>query len=178
MSKWTIAALCALIILTVGCTGGGTGTAPTVPAGSTRPTVIRTITPTPANDEEAIRQLINAECEAVVQQDIDRLQGLWSSDGVVTDAQHTPDNTTDDSTWKGWDAIRDRYLSIVFPSNPTFCEHPDVQVTVSPDKQSATAISGVNICVTKASNSNKWTFKKTGEGWRITALTYNLDAQK
>ena len=47
----------------------------------------------PATDEEAIRQLINAECEAVVQQDVDRLQSMWAPNGVVMDANHTKDNT-------------------------------------------------------------------------------------
>ncbi len=176
MSKWTIAAFCALVILAVGC---GNPPPPTVSTGGGRPTRPNpTITPTPANDEEAVRQLINAECEAVVQQDVDRLQGIWASDGVVTDANHTPDNATDDVTWKNWDAIRDRYVNIVFPSNPTFCEHPNTQVTMGADKQTATATSGVNIGTTKANNSNKWTFKKTDTGWKITSLTYNLDQQK
>jgi len=175
MSKWTIAAFCTLIILTVGCTGGP---APAVPGPGPTEVRTRTATPVAGTNEEAVRQLINAECEAVVQQDIDRLQGIWASDGVVTDANHTPDNTSDDVTWKNWDAIRDRYVNIVFPSNPTFCEHPDTTVTISGDQQSATATSGVNIGVTKAPNSNKWTFQKTAAVWRITSLTYNLDTQK
>jgi hypothetical protein len=62
----------------------------------------------PATTEEAIRQIINAECEAVVQQDIDRFQDPWASDGVVTDPSYTPEKTSDDVTWQCWDAIRDR----------------------------------------------------------------------
>ncbi len=174
MSKWTLAALCALIVLAIGCSSA----APPPPTARPAPARTRTATPVPATDEEAVRQLINAECEAVVQQDIDRLQGIWSSDGVIVDANHTPDNTSDDVTWKGWDAIRDRYVNIVFPSNPTFCEHPDTQVTVAPDKQSATAQSGVKIGVTNAPNSNNWTFSKTANGWRIMTLTYNVNPQK
>ncbi len=174
MPKWTLVALCALFVfaLAVGCT-----TPPPTVVGP-RPTVIRTRTPTPvpATPEEAVRQIINAECEAVVQQDIDRLQSIWATDGVVIDANHTPDNTADDVTWKNWDAVRDRYVNIVFPSNPTFCEHPDAQVTVSGD--SATATTGVKIGVTNAPNSNQWVFKKVGDAWRISTLTYNLNPQK
>jgi ketosteroid isomerase-like protein len=169
MSKRTLAALCALFILAVGC-GTQNPPPPTAPPSPPRE---RTKTPTPATPEEAIRQLINAECEAVVQQDIDRLQEIWASDGVVTDANHTPDNASDDVTWKGWDAIRDRYVNIVFPSNPTFCEHPDAQVTIGGD--TATAVTGVRIGVTNARNSNKWAFRKASDAWKITALTYNLD---
>jgi ketosteroid isomerase-like protein len=172
MSKRTLVALCALFILAVGC-GTQNPPLPTVKAAPARE---RTKTPTPATPEEAIRQLINAECEAVVQQDIDRLQDIWASDGVVTDANHTPDDTSDDVTWKGWDAIRDRYVNIVFPSNPTFCEHPDAQVTINGD--TATAITGVKIGVTNAPNSNHWAFRKGGDIWKITALIYNLNPQR
>jgi ketosteroid isomerase-like protein len=172
MSKWTLVALSALIILAIGCNTA----APAPPTARPAPPRTRTATPVPPDDQSAIRQLINAECEAVVQQDIDRLQGMWTSDGVVTDANHTPDNTSDDVTWKGWDAIRDRYVNIVFPSNPTFCEHFNTQVTINGD--TATAISGIRIGVTNAPNSNKWTFKKTGDGWRITSLTYNVNPQQ
>lgn len=172
MSKWTLAALCALLVLAIAC-GNQAPAAPTVKPAAPRQ---RTATPVPASDEEAIRQLINAECEAVVQQDIDRLQGMYAGDAVIADANHTPDNSGDDVSWKGWDAIRDRYVNIVFPSNPTFCEHPGTQVTFSGD--AATATTGVKIGVTNAPNSNKWSFKKSGGGWRITLLTYNLTPQK
>ncbi len=172
MPKWTLGALAALFILVIGCTGN----APAVPTPRPAPSKTRTATPVPPDDQSAIRPLINAECEAVVQQDLDRLQGMWASDGVVTDANHTPDNASDDVTWKGWDAIRDRYVNIVFPSNPTFCEHFDTQVTISGD--TATALSGIRIGTTNAPNSNTWTFKKTGDGWRIAALSYNLNPQQ
>lgn len=172
MSKRTLVALCALIFLAAGC-GAQNPPVPTVRAAPPRE---RTKTPVPATPEEAIRQLINAECEAVVQQDIDRLQDIWASDGVVTDANHTPTDTSDDVTWKGWDAIRDRYVNIVFPSNPTFCEHPDATVTINAD--AATAVSGVKIGVTNAPNSNNWAFKKNGDAWKITALSYNLNPQR
>ena len=74
MRKFVFIAAAALLIATVGCSGS----APPPPPPGTGPVPrVRTPTPTPANDEEAIKQLVNAEGEAVVQQDIDRLQGLW-----------------------------------------------------------------------------------------------------
>src|SRR2546428_9016078 len=93
-----IAVLAALLISIVGCDSG----APPAPPPPPPVTRGRTPTPVPSTDEEAIKQHINAEGEAVVQQDIDRLQGMWASDGVVTDANRTPDNASDDKTWKGW----------------------------------------------------------------------------
>ena len=94
-------ALAVVLILVSACGGG----APTPPNVQTSPPRERTATPVPASDEEAIRQLINAECEALAQQDVDRLQGLWASTGVVMDANHTKDNTGDDVTWKNWDSV-------------------------------------------------------------------------
>jgi len=172
VSKYFAAVLGLFLILAAGCST----TVPTPPSVNPNPTPrSRTATPVPASDEEAIRQLVNAECEAVVQQDVDRLQGLWASNGVVTDANHTKDNTGDDVTWKGWDALRDRYVNIIFPSNPTFCEHPDIQAQVNPPN--ATATSSVKIGVTNCKDCNVWTFNKANEGWKITSLTYNLNPQ-
>jgi ketosteroid isomerase-like protein len=173
MSKGTLLALGALLVLTMAC---GTQAPPPATTGGGQPPTVRTATPVPSSNEEAIRQLINAECEAVVQQDIDRLQSIWASDGVVTDANHTPDNTSDDVTWKNWDALRDRYVNLVFPSNPTFCEHPNIQATVNGD--TATASSSVKIGTTNCDACNKWTFKKVSDAWRIATLTYNLNPQK
>ena len=171
-SKKILAAIGVLLIFVVACTGA-VPTPPVVETNSVPRT--RTATPIPATDEEAIRQLINAECEAVVQQDVDRLQGLWLNSGVVMDANHTKDNTGDDVTWKNWDALRDRYVNIIFPSNPTFCEHPDIQVNINGND--ATATSSVKIGVTNCKDCNSWTFTKDNNGWHIASLTYNLNPQ-
>ncbi len=172
MRKFVFIAAIALALAAVGCGGTPTPPAPPPPA----VTRVRTPTPVPANDEEAIRQIIVAEGEAVVQQDIDRLQAMWASDGVVTDANRTPTDTTDDKTWKGWSAIRDRYVNIVFPSNPAFAEHPNIRVTMSGD--TASAIADTKIGVTNAKDNDKWTFRKIDGQWKITSLTFNLAAQQ
>ena len=166
-------ALSVLLVIVAAC--GGPNTPPPPPATGGGSTISRTPTPVPASDEEAIRQLINAECEAVVQQDVDRLQSMWSNNGVVTDANHSKENAGDDVTWKNWEALRDRYVNLIFPSNPTFCEHPDIQVTINGNN--AVATSSVKIGVTNCQNCNQWTFTKGGDGWRIVALTYNLNPQ-
>lgn len=170
--KLLTAAASILLILASACSNNPAPPPPTAGGGTT---IKRTPTPVPASDEEAIRQLINAECEAVVQQDVDRLQSMWAGNGVVTDANHTKDNTSDDSTWKNWDALRDRYVNMIFPSNPTFCEHPNIQVTIN--GANAAATSSVKIGVTNCDNCNAWTFNKTGDGWKIVSLTYNLNPQ-
>ncbi len=172
ISKFAVA-LSVLLIIVAACQPSTS--APPPPTSSGSAAIKRTPTPAPASDEEAIRQLINAECEAVVQQDVDRLQSMWANNGVVTDANHTKENAGDDVTWKNWDALRDRYVNLIFPSNPTFCEHPDIQVAIS--GSNATATSSVKIGVTNCQNCNQWAFNKSGDGWRIVALTYNLNPQ-
>ncbi len=162
--------LVALVFVTIGLVGCQDQTqAPPPPPPVSR---TRTPTPVPSSDEEAIRQLIDAEGEAVVQQDIDRLQGMWASDGVVTDANRTPDNPSDDKTWKGWQAIRDRYVNIVFPSNPVLAEHPNTRVTITGD--TASAISDTKIGVTNVKDNDKWTFRKLTGQWKITSLTFGV----
>jgi ketosteroid isomerase-like protein len=159
----------ALMLTVVACS---TGAPPPPPGSGPRPAIQRTPTPVPANDEEAIRQLIVAEGEAVVQQDIDRLEGMWAKDGVVTDANRTPDNPSDDKTWKNWSAIRDRYVNIVFPSNPAFAEHPNIRVMLTGD--TATAMADTKIGITNVKDNDKWTFRKIDGQWRITSLTFGL----
>ena len=159
----------ALMLTVVACS---TGAPPPPPGSGPRPAIQRTPTPVPANDEEAIRQLIVAEGEAVVQQDIDRLEGMWAKDGVVTDANRTPDNPSDDKTWKSWSAIRDRYVNIVFPSNPAFAEHPNIRVMLTGD--TATAMADTKIGITNVKDNDKWTFRKIDGQWRITSLTFGL----
>jgi ketosteroid isomerase-like protein len=173
MRKFVFIAAIALVIAAVGC-NGGTGNVPPPPSGSPIKKD-RTPTPVPANDEEAIKQLINAEGEAVVQQDIDRLQGMWAADGVVTDANHTATNTSDDKTWKNWTAIKDRYANIVFPSGATVAEHPNIRVTITGD--TASAIADTKIGVTNAKDNDKWTFRKIDGQWKITTLTFSLAPQ-
>ncbi len=171
MRKLIFIAAAALLIAAVGCSSAP----PPPPPGGPPPARQRTPTPVPANDEEAIRQIAVAEGEAVVQQDIDRLQAMWATDGVVTDANHTPNNPSDDKTWKGWAAIRDRYVNIVFPSNPAFAEHPNIRVTITND--TATAIADTKIGITNLKDNDQWTFRKLDGQWKITSLTFSLAPQ-
>ena len=172
MRKFMFVVVVALMFAIGGCTAGTVPPSPPAPIAK----ITRTPTPKPANDEEAIKQIIQAEGEAVVQQDIDRLQGLWDKDGVVTDANGTADNTSDDKTWKSWSAIRDRYVNIVFPSNPGFAEHPNIRVTIS--GETASAVADTKIGTTNAKDNDKWTFRKIDGNWKLTSLTFSLAPKK
>ncbi len=75
--------------------------------------------------------MIAAEGQLVVAQEIDALMALWSEDGYVADARHTPDQPEDDQHWRGVDAIRHRYVRIVFPGAPTNVTPSDMEVEIA-----------------------------------------------
>jgi hypothetical protein len=110
-----------------------------------------------------------------VHKDIDRLMSLWSKDGFVVDAKHTPDNPADDLTWKGEFAVRDRYITLVFPGNATLVEPVILDVQISGDHAVLTSTTHINGEVSPA--GDRWTFVRTSQGWLIESLTYNLEAQ-
>ncbi|MCS7221863.1 MAG: nuclear transport factor 2 family protein [Anaerolineae bacterium] len=133
----------------------------------------RSSTSTPSVDEIAIRQLLDAEAEAVVEQDIDRLMEIWAEDGEVIDARHTPDQPADDIRWRGKDAIRERYVSLVFPGGPTAVAHPIVDLVISGDTAVVTTTTQIGSETAEA--GDRWTFARREGRWVITSLTYNLE---
>lgn len=151
--------------------------APTPASGlGPRPTAaVRTPTPQPASDEEAIRQLMLLEGQGVVSQDIEGLMNLWTADAIITDAKHTPADVSDDARWRGRDAIRDRYVVLVFPGNPSAASAQDMQIEIQGD--AATATSTTNIGNEVAPGGDRWTFVKREGRWWITGLTYNLETK-
>lgn len=132
-----------------------------------------TATPVPANDEEAVVQLVRAEGEGVVQQDIDRLMDIWADDGAIVDAKNTPDDAKDDAKWEGKEAIRQRYVNLVFPSAPMQAEAGDMQVTIEGSK--ATVVSTTNIGDEVSPGGDRWNLEKRNGRWYLVMLTYNLE---
>jgi len=143
------------------------------------PTPASTLTPViPAfnNDEAAIRWLLEAESRGVVSKDMDLLTAIWVEDAVVTDAKHTSDDSSDDASWQGVDAVLDRYVTLVFPGNPTVAAPADMQIVI--DGDTATALSTTRINDELSPGGDRWTFVKRGGRWFIQSLTYNLEPAK
>ena len=98
---------------------------------------------------------------------------IWADDGEIIDAKNTPADDSDDAKWEGKDAIRQRYVNLVFPSAPMQAEASDLQVTVE-DSQ-ATVISTTNIGDEVSPSGDRWSLEKRNGRWYIVALAYNLE---
>jgi hypothetical protein len=129
--------------------------------------------PESANDESAIRGLLAAEGEFVVNQNIDALMSLWEEDARVVDAKNTPDNTDDDQVWEGKDAIRHRYVRTVFPGAPALVDHSDEQITLNGDQAQIQSTTTIGSEVAPA--GDRWEVVRQGGCWYLASLTYNLE---
>ena len=160
-----LGALLALVVLAL---AGCSGPAPASPAPAPTPMI-----PAFDDDETAIRWLLQAESRGVVSQDMDLLAALWAPDAVVIDAKHTPDDASDDARWQGVDAVLDRYVTLVFPGNPTVAAPVDVQIRIDGDTAAARATTRINDELSPG--GDEWTFVKRDGRWWIQSLTYNLE---
>ena len=164
-----------IILLALVAIGACNAPSPTASLGERPTEPVHTPTPQPASPEEAIRHLIQLEGEGVVAQDISGLMGLWAEDAVVSDAKHTPGDPNDDARWRGRDAIRERYVVLVFPGNPSSAGAVDVDIVV--DGSTAIATSTTAIGREVSPGGDRWTFSQQDGRWWITGLTYNLESR-
>ena len=124
-------------------------------------------------DEEAITAVLMAEGKLVVEQNIDGLMNLWREGGEVVDAKNTPANADDDQRWLDKDAIRNRYVRIVFPGAPTQADPKDLQIQITGDQAMITATTQIGNEVSPA--GDRWVLIKQNNCWTIQSLTYNLE---
>ena len=126
-----------------------------------------------ASDEEAINAVLMAEGRLVVEQNIAGLMNLWRDGSEVVDAKNTPTDTTDDQRWLDKDAIRNRYVRIVFPGAPTQADPKDLQIQITDDQAVITATTQIGNEVSPA--GDRWVLIKQNSCWVIQSLTYNLE---
>ncbi|MFN8442275.1 MAG: nuclear transport factor 2 family protein [Caldilineaceae bacterium] len=129
--------------------------------------------PATTSDEESIQAVLRAEGDLVVKQQIDPLMALWAEDSTVVDAKNTPQDEKDDQIWQGKDAIRHRYVRVVFPGAPTSITPHDMQVTI--DGNNATVQSTTEIGQEESKAGDRWNLVKQDSCWLIQRLTYNLE---
>jgi hypothetical protein len=128
------------------------------------------------SDEQAIRTLLAAEGDLVVKQDIDRLMALWADGSFVADANNTPTNPDDDELWHNKDAIRHRYVRIVFPGAPTASKPADMIIAIDGDRAVITSTTHIGNEISPA--GDQWKLVKIDGCWQIKSLTFNLEQVK
>lgn len=126
-----------------------------------------------ASDEEAINAVLMAEGRLVVEQNIEGLMNLWRDGSEVVDAKNTPTDSADDQRWLDKDAIRNRYVRIVFPGAPTQVDPKDLQIQLDGDQAIITATTQIGHEVSPA--GDRWVLIKQNQCWSIQSLTYNLE---
>ncbi len=155
-----------VLLLALNTAGCGTPPPPTPTPG-----------PTPVGyglqDEEAIRAVLDAEARGVAEQDIDLLMSLWADDGEVRDANHTPNDPSDDAVWRGKVAIYQRYVHLVFPGNPSYVAHPDMEIHIEGNTAVVTSTTRIGNEVAPA--GDRWELIKQDGRWFLYKLTYNLE---
>jgi len=135
-----------------------------------------TSTPSIAEDRAAIRALIAAEGWAACSRDADRLESLWAAEGVVRDANHTPDDPTDDRVWQGRDAVMSRYTSVIF--NLTLEEIGPVDLVIDVRGDGAVVTGTTRIGAEVSPGGERWTFARRGREWQIVDITFNLEPRE
>ena len=126
---------------------------------------------TPTN--VVIQAVLSAEGQFVVEQNIDGLMQLWANDSRISDAKHTPDDQTDDQTWQGQDAIRNRYVRWVFPGAPSMAQPSDVKIAINGDEAMVTSTTQIGDEVSP--DGDQWTLKEIDGCWVIAELVFNLE---
>ncbi len=130
--------------------------------------------PPGTTDEEAIRAVLAAEGTLVVEQDIALLMQLWREGAQITDANHTALDPADDQQWFDKDAIRHRYLRLVFPGAPAVVAPKDLMIALDHQQATITATTQIGNEISPA--GDRWVLVKQGECWIIESLTYNLES--
>ncbi|MEM7539598.1 MAG: hypothetical protein AAF639_46000 [Chloroflexota bacterium] len=124
------------------------------------------------NDEDAITAVLTAEGALMVAQDIVPLMNLWDEKSQVVDAKNTPQDD-DNQLWIDKDAIRHRYVHIVFPGAPTAAKPLNVQIDIQDNIAIVKATTQIGGEISPA--GDRWELVNKSGCWLISKLTYNLE---
>lgn len=163
-----------VLLTLVGLLAACGSTAPAAPTPPPAPLTGSCSLPNVTDDAGAIRALLTAEGEFVVQQNLAPLIALWVDEGRVVDAKNTPDVADDDQIWDGIDAIRHRYVRTVFPGAPAAVDHSDEEVTLDGARAVVQTTTTIGAEISKA--GDRWEMVKRDGCWYLASLTYNLEA--
>lgn len=145
------------------------------PAAATSPQLTPPAGLTALPDLEQVRQVILDEVNAAIAQDLALLQALYAPDAVIIDHSGTPANPDDDSVWRGWASIEQRYTAF-FSAGFTSLTLVDLSLQIEGDRATATH-QGVVLDGTFYPDQGVYTLQKKEARWLITRLEYGNDPQ-
>jgi hypothetical protein len=129
--------------------------------------------------ESQLKAVVYMEGRAALSGDVEGAMRLWAPDGVVRDANYTPDDSTDDKTWSGLDAVRARYRDEFRERRYLRLSHTDASVVIDEERAvvvndlRAEVVSKVGLQRIFLSKGDRWTFRKDNGGWKIVELVVN-----
>lgn len=127
-----------------------------------------------SDDISAIEATLNAEGELVAAKHITALMALWDDDATITDAMHTPNDAADDRTWRGTDAIYQRYVYRVFPNAPAESPPKKYDIVISGDTATATGTTRIGDEVSP--DGDLWRVRHVNGCWLLDTLEFNRES--
>lgn len=129
--------------------------------------------------ETYIKAKIFLEERAALAGDVQAAVVLWSHDGIIRDANYTPENEEDDRVWIGLDRIRERYeeefqlRSYLRLSHQNISSFIEDESAIVVNDLAATLRTDGKLQKVFLSKGDRWTFRKENGEWKITSLTVN-----
>jgi hypothetical protein len=129
--------------------------------------------------ESHIKAKIFLEERAALARDIEAAVTLWSPDGIIRDANYTPEDESDDRVWIGLSGIRNRYEEEFHIRSYASLTHQNLSTFIEED--SATVVNDLNATIESngkiqkvfLSKGDRWIFRVENGEWKITSLTVN-----
>jgi ketosteroid isomerase-like protein len=119
------------------------------------------------------------EADAARRGDVERALRLWHPDGVIVDANFTPDAPDDDRVWRGSAELRERYLREFQERRYRRLVHGNLRIAVAGD--SAEIVNDLDAVFEAAGQiravtlpqSDRWVLRLTNGEWRLVRLEVN-----
>ena len=129
--------------------------------------------------EVQVKAHIFMEEESALTKNIDQALSLWAPDGVLRDANYTPNDPSDDRSWRGLDEIRQRYRQEYALRSYISLHHTDIatvfeenRAVIVNDLSAEIVMDGKRQRVF-LSKGDRWVFRLIDGEWKIVELTVN-----
>jgi cellulose synthase/poly-beta-1,6-N-acetylglucosamine synthase-like glycosyltransferase len=127
-----------------------------------------------------VKSRIFLEEHSALTKDIDQVLKLWDPNGVLRDANFTPNDQSDDKVWRGLAQIRQRYQEEYRQRDYIRLKHKDIATIL--EKDSAVVVNDLAADFIMdgkeqkvyLSGDDRWDLRLINGQWKIVSLTVNL----